>query len=33
MTYTNDTIADAIARGLAAADDPARPDDDRRSRR
>ena len=27
MTYTNDTIADAIARGLAAADDPARPDD------
>ena len=27
MTYTNDTIADAITRGLAAADDPARPDD------
>ena len=31
MTYTNNTISDAVARGLAVADDPARPDDGSKS--
>ena len=31
MTYTNNTISDAVVRGMAAAGDPARPDDGSKS--